>query len=363
MRTTRTYYEILGLPRSATLVQIKRRYKELVRKYHPDVAADKIMAHRLFLQIREAYEVLSDPVRRKAYDATLDMDQAPRRTASPGGTSGRTTVSPTAQLIKDAQFSFIQKRFGEAIERCKEVLASSPRNARAYAIMGDAYRAQGKSNSAVKAYSYAVQYDPTDLDSQRKLEKIVGKRMSQSRRPQAQVPGHASRATLLAIWWSVAFFLILMLGAYPGKPVGWFKEFVPQVSLWSTNLIALMAAASCVVGMLLCMSGLLRHPDEELVFQSGGNWAVVPTGLILLIGSGFFFVGAAVFYIVVGLLQGSLSKSVLTAFAGVAGIVLLTTVVYVPEAKHQVLLFGGNVSFLAMLFGWYIGSMFRPLSD
>ncbi len=71
MRTTRTHYEVLGLRRGAALAQIKRAYKKLVRKYHPDVARDKDTAHRLFIQIKDAYEVLSDPVRRRAYDETL----------------------------------------------------------------------------------------------------------------------------------------------------------------------------------------------------------------------------------------------------------------------------------------------------
>ncbi len=129
-------------------------------------------------------------------------------------------------------------------------------------------------------------------------------------------------------------------------------------------MVVLMAAASCVVGMLLSIGGLLRSPDDELVYQSsGGNWAIVPTGLILIVGSVIFFIGAAAFYIAVGLLQGSLSKSVLTVFAGVAGVVLLTSVVYLPGASHQVLFYGGNVSFFAMLVGWYIGYMFRPVVD
>ena len=86
MRTTRTYYEILGLPRDATLAQIKRRYKQLVRKYHPDVAADKVTAHRLFIQIAEAYAALSDPVKRRAYDVTTAAERpqqsATRRTTT-----------------------------------------------------------------------------------------------------------------------------------------------------------------------------------------------------------------------------------------------------------------------------------------
>lgn len=360
MRTARTYYEILGLPRSATLVQIRRRYKELVRKYHPDVAADKQMAHRLFLQIREAYEVLSDTARRKSYDSSLDTEHAARTV----GAAPSRKATPTTQLLKDAQWAFIQRRFSESVEKSKEVLRSNPRNARAYAIMGDAYRAQGKVNSAIKAYSYAIQYDPADRDSQRKLDKLIGKKTAATKPPRVRPSANASRTTLLAIWWSVAFFLVLLVGVYPGTPMLWLKEYIPPIALWSLNLVTLMAAASCVVGMLLCMSGLLRNPDQELVFENtDGNWAVIPTGLILLIGSGFFFIGAAGFYMVVGLLQGSLSRSVLTVFVGVAGVVLLTSVLYLPEARHQVLMYGGNVAFISMLLGWHIGAMFKPLSD
>jgi hypothetical protein len=109
---------------------------------------------------------------------------------------------------------------------------------------------------------------------------------------------------------------------------------------------------------------LLGHPDDELVLENtGGNWALIPTGLILLIGSGFFFLGAAAFYLIVGLMQGSLSRSVITVFAAVLGVVLLSALMYEPGGRLQVLMFGGNISFLSMLFGWYIGWIFRPLSE
>lgn len=359
MRTTRTYYEILGVPRGATTAQIRRRYKELVRKYHPDVAADKEMAHRLFLQIREAYEVLSDGARRKSYDGVLDARSAVSASQPP-----RPKPRPAAEHIKDAQWAFIQRRLNEAASHCREAIRVEPQNARAHAVLGDIYRAQGKLNSAIREFSLAVQFNPQDRDSQRKLERLL------RRNPVgATVAGHTragsvSRTSLQAIWWSVAFFLILMIGVRPGQPIEWLSKYVPHISLWSANLIVLMIGASAVVGMLLSRSGLLRHPDEELVFETTtGNWAVVPTGLILLIGSGFFFVGAAAFYIIVGLIQGSLSRSVLIVFAGVAGIVVLSSIVYTPAAMKQVLLFGGNISFLAMLFGWYAGSMFRPLDE
>jgi len=62
------YYEILGVPRTASQDDVKKAYRKLARKYHPDVAkvAD---AEEKFKQVTEAYEVLKDPATRKKYDA------------------------------------------------------------------------------------------------------------------------------------------------------------------------------------------------------------------------------------------------------------------------------------------------------
>jgi molecular chaperone DnaJ len=62
------YYEVLGVPRTAPDAEIKRAYRQLARKYHPDVATDKAAAETHFKQINEAYEVLSDPQKRANYD-------------------------------------------------------------------------------------------------------------------------------------------------------------------------------------------------------------------------------------------------------------------------------------------------------
>jgi len=62
------YYEVLGVPRTAPEGEIKRAYRQLARKYHPDVAADKAAAESHFKEINEAYEVLSDPQKRANYD-------------------------------------------------------------------------------------------------------------------------------------------------------------------------------------------------------------------------------------------------------------------------------------------------------
>jgi molecular chaperone DnaJ len=79
------YYEVLGVQRNATEEEIKRVYRQLARKYHPDVAADKVNAEAHFKEINEAYAVLSDTQKRANYDrfghAGVDGGQA-------GGFSG-----------------------------------------------------------------------------------------------------------------------------------------------------------------------------------------------------------------------------------------------------------------------------------
>ena len=61
------YYETLGVPRTATLDDIKRAYRKLARKFHPDVNKEKDAEAR-FKEVGEAYAVLKDPEKRAAYD-------------------------------------------------------------------------------------------------------------------------------------------------------------------------------------------------------------------------------------------------------------------------------------------------------
>ncbi|WP_456373396.1 DnaJ C-terminal domain-containing protein [Thiolapillus sp.] len=61
------YYKIMGVNRDATQDEIKRAYRKLARKYHPDVSKEKD-AEEKFKQLGEAYEVLKDPEKRAAYD-------------------------------------------------------------------------------------------------------------------------------------------------------------------------------------------------------------------------------------------------------------------------------------------------------
>jgi len=62
------YYKTLGVPKNASADDIKKAYRKLARKLHPDVNPNDKEAHKKFQQINEANEVLSDPEKRKKYD-------------------------------------------------------------------------------------------------------------------------------------------------------------------------------------------------------------------------------------------------------------------------------------------------------
>ena len=107
------YYEILGVGRDATQDQIKKAYRKLARKYHPDVS-DSRDAEARFKEAGEAYEVLKDPEKRSAYDQLgsnwqtgQDFRPPPDWAAGPGFSGGEYTT------VDAAQFSdFFETLFG-----------------------------------------------------------------------------------------------------------------------------------------------------------------------------------------------------------------------------------------------------------
>ncbi len=81
------YYAVMGLARDATQDEIKRAYRKLARRYHPDVSQEP-EAERRFKELGEAYEVLKDPEKRAAYDQLGDDWRAGQDFRPPPGWDG-----------------------------------------------------------------------------------------------------------------------------------------------------------------------------------------------------------------------------------------------------------------------------------
>ena len=73
MAEKRDYYEVLGVSRSADDNTIKKAYRKLAKKYHPDLQDElnKKKSEEIFKQINESYQTLSDPISKANYDQTL----------------------------------------------------------------------------------------------------------------------------------------------------------------------------------------------------------------------------------------------------------------------------------------------------
>ena len=88
----RDYYEVLGVSKSATDAEIKKAYRKLAMKYHPDYNPGDKNAEEKFKEVNEANEVLSDPKKRQMYDqygfAGVDPSYAAQNGGGAGGFSG-----------------------------------------------------------------------------------------------------------------------------------------------------------------------------------------------------------------------------------------------------------------------------------
>ena len=90
--TTKNYYELLGVKKGASPDEIRKAFRKLARKYHPDVNPGDKASEEKFKQISEANDVLSDPKKRKIYDQlgyySDNIDPAAAEAYARGGPTG-----------------------------------------------------------------------------------------------------------------------------------------------------------------------------------------------------------------------------------------------------------------------------------
>jgi curved DNA-binding protein len=113
------YYQVLGVTPKATDEEIKKAFRSLARKHHPDVAKDKKSAEEKFKAINEANEVLSNPESRRKYDRLgADWKTGAQSRPAPGRSGGRPAGQPTRGGEDEFQFEgtgfsdFFEQFFG-----------------------------------------------------------------------------------------------------------------------------------------------------------------------------------------------------------------------------------------------------------
>ena len=234
MQLQRNFYEILGVPPTATKEEIKKKYRELARKFHPDLVEDKALGQKVFSQVNQAYRVLGDADRRAQYDATLDTGQnrapsGPGRSVSsnytvmPGSPSGSNGVSDADRMsaaqssaarqagmngqaaqapnphtsysqapysqaarapyqpasgdaeaqLTDAEGALMSGDIARAMSVCQTVLKANPSSVRAFGILGDAYVQMKAYAEAQRAYQQALAIGPSSI-IQGKLNRLAG---------------------------------------------------------------------------------------------------------------------------------------------------------------------------------------------
>jgi len=159
MQESRDYYEILGVSSTASAGEIKRAYRVLARRYHPDLNPGDPAAAEKFQQIARIYQVLSDPIQRQSYDRDIGVgdggssEQASETTVSSQGTAWKTWYQRGIEAAQDGEYD-------RAIAHYTRALQSRPSLAEAYSKRGFARHKLGQSQAAFADYTQALQLKP-----------------------------------------------------------------------------------------------------------------------------------------------------------------------------------------------------------
>lgn len=174
------YYKIIGVSKSASEKDIKQAYRRLARQYHPDVNPGSKEAESKFKEVNEAYEVLSDPEKRKKYDTYGDKwqhaDQFARQGAPPywQDVSGR--EGSTIYDFSDINFEEEQDPMGTIFERYFGGRATGDRGPSRRAVRGQDLEVQVEV-SLEEAYQGTARILelPGPMGSMRRLEVKIPK--------------------------------------------------------------------------------------------------------------------------------------------------------------------------------------------
>jgi DnaJ-class molecular chaperone len=119
-KTSEDYYGVLGVPKNASQADIQKAYRELARKYHPDMNPDDKTAKKKFQKVQAAFDVLNNPEKREMYDRygssfeTMGAGQGQPGGQAWGWPPGAGGAAPGGFNVEDVDLSqFLGERFGQ----------------------------------------------------------------------------------------------------------------------------------------------------------------------------------------------------------------------------------------------------------
>jgi hypothetical protein len=371
--TEKTHYEVLEVSRTATEDEIKKAYRQLAMRYHPDQAGTPEDTDK-FIRISEAYEALIDAPRRESYDRILELDkklqeERRRRKAQPNSTNSPKTAKPAAPKIEEvgipqpppgpapkgpptkANVEDILKltslssrgRDREAERLARRLVISNVNSPIPFAVLGDICRKKGDLDECSRLYSLALQIDPKNIVYIRKYEEVNMLRSSKGANGKI-FRGVEEDESSLATFLMIFTVLMSMVFIASARERAIFSEY-PIISTYTIGLISMQAISGLGIGAGLASSKMIDRP------QAASQIAISVSMLAIF----NFWIAAFAFLIMSGfrrILHVTTARLVLGIAIGsicLAGASLVNPI----YDFSQVLLWSGNLMFIAAMIGWF----------
>lgn len=372
------YYELLGVGRNATLEQIRKAYRDKVKRFHPDVADDKGKADEHIKLIYQAWEVLSDPDRRRAYNQLLGMEDK-RRAAEVEARRRRAEIREGQELFRKARIV----RAGGMLSPAKELALKAAHllesDWEAWWLVGEIALEQQDFDTAIEAYTQALRYSKHNPAVQNRLDQVLAKAargpVSSEARFDLGKQGDAWRKPSrtwrddLGRWYTPRLAAKFERArAYVGiLTAGWLLASVVLLRYWLPDssleelprvLLWIGALDAFALGLLFDAIGVVEYFDDAMFYRGMGSSAVPRGVLLMLVNFINFAVGLPV-YLLVSLFEGEFSFSILLCYAAAMALCLLLAVLVPAQLVMLALWLSGPATNL-VFFGWACGTFFRP---
>lgn len=371
-----THYQALGIPPTASDAEIKRAYRAMALKWHPDRNADPAALDR-FHRITEAYGALIDPIRRASYDRLLNMEQVeraskpktpPKNPPTPGQPAPpkpkpqarRVEPQPEPEPVRPPTKAnpddivkltalLTRGRFSDAERLARRLIGQNTLHPIPYAVMGDIARMRGELTYAAEMYAYAIQMDPRNPIYQRKHEETLS--MSQRAMPRIGKVQQKQEADNGAMF--VAAFVVLASAAYVAlskdRPLA---AEVTLINTWTWSLLAMSALCGATLGAAMSVGGLLDRFNAS--FASGSVMPISPGVLVGCFAAVNYWLAVLVYVIFSGL-QNTFHSAANHLLTGVGLVVMVLSGAAAAQGQIdplQTFLWSGSVVYCCALIGW-----------